>query len=452
MTAVQDVLNRVIDTAVAAWRYAGLLHARPSVSRFRSSDDRVLLFVTGFPPDISGGVYRPASLSRYASDLGWSVTVVTHPAPVPSSEAGAALLEYVGPRPRILRTPSRPLQPSHRLFPQIDGSMVAAMDMVASVRKEFDSDLPGVLVASGPSFSTFVAALLLVQHTDRKLVLEYRDEWTLCPFDFVSKSAADLAWERRCLERADLVVLTTESQKRHLEQSFPELVRGKCEVVPNGWEPALLSHTTEWHGAARYAGQEVWLTFAGMLGNYADPGDFLATLGRVMSRRADLLSSVRVRFVGKKRPQTKSRLREFPFEGVVQDIDQVPPAVATRLMRESDAVLLFHSAHFERYIPGKLYEYAASGTPILLFDDCGESTRIVEGLGLGRSLASKDESGLEAALDFLVAARAKPRQSSQVEADTQAGRWLAEHTRESLAKRFFDLIGSRLVLGQHRDG
>jgi glycosyltransferase involved in cell wall biosynthesis len=189
-----------------------------------------------------------------------------------------------------------------------------------------------------------------------------------------------------------------------------------------------------------------------MLGNYADPAVFLTTLGRVLSQRTDLRSRVRVRFVGKKRPQTRRRLRDFPFDGIVHDIDHVPPSVATRLMRESDAVLLFHSADFERYIPGKLYEYAASGTPILLFDDCGESTRIVQGLGLGQSLSSNDATGLESALDSLVAARTRPRHSADSASATALASWLTEHTRQSLARRFFNLVGSRLALSSTSQG
>lgn len=442
------MIGRLIDTVTATWQYLQLRGSPPRVDPVRPSDRRFILLATGFPPDISGGVYRPASLARYAPDLGWVPTVVTHPAPTTFSEAGDALLEYVGPRARVLRTPAHPLLPSHRLFPQVDGSMIAAMDMVGCIRKEFGSDLPGVIVGSGPSFSTFVAAYLAVRDTDRKLVLEYRDEWTLCPFDFVSKARPDLDWERRCLARADLVVLTTQSQKHHLERSFPELVTGKCEVVPNGWEPALLPPSSQSGSEIEKEDGKLWLTFAGMLGDYADPSVFLNTLAAVLTRRPDLLSCVRVRFVGKKRPLMKSRIQEFPVQGVVHDVNHVPPAEAKRLMRDSGAVLLFHSPHFERYIPGKLYEYAASGTPILLFDDRGESTRIVRGLNLGRSMASEDEAGLETALDALVALGSCHRQQTQPAADSDLGRWLDAHTREALATQLFNLIESRIVKGR----
>ena len=441
------MIARLGDAVIASLRYLQFRSFRSNIDPALKSDRRFVLLVTGFPPDISGGVYRPASLAKYAPQFGWNPTVVTHPAPTAHSEAGNALLEYVGPHARVLRTPAEPLQPSHRLFLQVDGSMVAAMDMADCIRREFGSDLPRVIVGSGPSFSTFVAAYLTVLGTDRKLVLEYRDEWTLCPFDFVSKTTADLEWEKRCLGRADLIILTTQSQKDYIEQTFPALVTGKCEVVPNGWEPALLLPASQNSIKDENSRDELWLTFAGMLGDYADPSVFLKTLAVVLTRRADLLARVRVRFVGKKRPLMKSRLQEFPIQGVVHDVDHVPPAEAKRLMRDSGAVLLFHSPQFERYIPGKLYEYAASGTPIVLFDDVGESSRIVRKLNLGKSMASADGAGLEAALDALVALDSAQRLQSRPAANSDLGRWLEAHTRKALAAQFFDLIDSRIVKG-----
>src|SRR3954470_692097 len=118
------VLKRCADTAAAAfhlldvWRKSSKQaerHRRPDGAR------HMVLLAWAFAPSISGGVYRPASLARYAARAGWRVTVIAGPSET-QSDAGTALLEYVGKDVRILRVPDSATRiiPSYRLFPSID--------------------------------------------------------------------------------------------------------------------------------------------------------------------------------------------------------------------------------------------------------------------------------------------------------------------------------------------
>lgn len=432
--------RRLRDTITAWWWLLRELLLAPRLRPARHDDRRILIMVTGFPPDVSGGAYRPAAIARYARALGWEPVIASWAAPARPSPAGLAMLDYVGAGVTVLRTPSPGLSPSYRLLPKVDGSLVKALEMVRAVRTHFGSDLPRVVLASGPSFSPFVAGWLLARGTDRKLVLEYRDEWTLCPFDFVSKEASDRAWELRCLGRADLVVTMTDSQRDALQSSFgQEVALPPVEVVANGWEPAFSAAATP--SAAPSDGRIV-ITFAGKLGDYTHPGRFLQALHEVLGRRPDLVPRLQLRFVGGKDPAAAEALRRFPLPGVIQSIDPVPQAEAARMMRESHALLLIHNADFERYIPGKIYEYAASGAPILLFDDQGESARIVRGLDLGYALSSADDLGLEQALDRMSGARpfdATPESAARRED------WLHRHRRERLVGELLQATERHLV-------
>lgn len=436
---MQSMSAAMRDTTLgyAWWLQEHLWRARPRPAD--ASDRRILILVTGFPPDVSGGAYRPASLVRYAVRNGWTPTVVTWAAPRKPSPAGAALLDYAGAEVTVLRTADPPIEPSYRLFPKVDGTMIRALEMARLVRQHFGADIPRTIFCSGPSFSPFVAGWFLARGTDRKLVLEYRDEWTLCPFDFVSKEAHDRAWEARCLARADLVVTMTTSQRDALQASFGSAMQlPPVDVVANGWEPAFAAEPPATASPAATTGKAL-VTFAGKLGDYTHPGRFLDALAAVLQRRPDLAQRLEVRFVGMKDPAAAQHLAQFPVADVVRSIDPVPQAVAGRMMRESRALLLIHNADFERYIPGKIYEYAASGVPILLFDDIGESDRIVRELGLGHSLRSDDVTGLERALEQICeGAESAPRHS---EARTA---WLDRHRREALAAEMYRLLERRL--------
>ena len=437
---MHDTLAKLLDTARFYARWFAIWAMHPRRSRGSPSERHAVLMVTGFPPDISGGAYRPASLARYAHRSGWKLTVVSLPVPVDVGDAGRRLRAYAGDDVQVLRTPDDPLNPSHRLVPRVDGGLVAALDMARAIRRAFGDALPGTVVASGPSFSTFVAGYLVSRAFGVRLVLEYRDEWTLCPFDFVEKSALNRRWEQRCLARAEQVFVMTDSQRLHLEASFPALVAGKCRVVANGWEPAIAGPARLQPLAADLDPQRLVLTFAGMLGGHTLTASFLQSLARVLDRRTDLRRRLVLRFVGKKASAAQRDLDAFGHEGVIESIDLVPQAEAAMMLRTSDAVMLFHDARFERYIPGKLYEYVASGAAILLLDDVGECRSIVQALGVGCAIETSDDVGLEAFLDSLWAARnaTEVRSPHQVE---RVRAWLDVHTREHLAAAFFGGLG-----------
>jgi len=361
------------------------------------------------------------------------MTVVTAAPPTEPSAAGEKLLEYVGPDTEVIRLGEPTLKPSYRLFEKVDGDMMIVLDWVRTVRARFGDNLPQIIVGSGPSFSTFIAAYLLARSCSSRLVLEYRDEWTACPFDFVSKTPLDAKWELRCLRRADKIIVTTHSQRTELGRRFGEAIAARCAVVPNGWEPEVNRAAL---GSVKQERAQVLLTFAGRLGGHTDPTQFLTALTRILERRRDLRAMLRVRFIGTKHPTVIEVLQRFPFQEIIESLPLVPLSEATEMMRDSDALLLFHHEAFERYIPGKIYEYAASGTKVILFDDCGETSRLIAELGLGHSVRSNDDFAIEEILDGLLAQRAAPSKSLSASRDE----WLQQHTRESLANDFFDLL------------
>ncbi len=432
---MKKLASRAIDAMMAHRRLLAERLQRPAAASAGPGDRRLLLLVSEFAPAIAGGVYRPAALARYATALGWQVTVVTGPAPTSPTEAGQRLLEYVGSAVRVLRTAPSTLRPSYRLFPAVDGGLLGALDMADTARRAFGKDLPYTIVATGPTFNSFVAGRMLAKTSRSRLILEYRDEWTLCPFDFVAKDGANRSWERKCLAHADAVVFTTESQRRHHESAFGTAATRQRWVVPNGWEPA----EGQPPGRPANPASRCVLTFAGKLGGHTDPGAFLDALALILTRRPELNRALLFRFVGAKRADALQRLQAFPVQEAIELVPVVPQSEATRLMRESDALMLFHDPRFDRYLPGKLYEYVASGTPILLLDDHGESSRLIDALGLGWNVDCADARGLETAIDQMLARRGTSRDSPAILPGPVTA-WLDDHTRQRLVGRFLDLL------------
>jgi glycosyltransferase involved in cell wall biosynthesis len=384
-----------------------------------------------FPPSVFAGTHRALALARHGPAAGWDVTVVTGPE-APSTEAGAYLARLVPAEVRVERHREPPLTPG-RLFPRIDESLVDALAMFETGRRAAAGARPAVVLATGPSFHAFAAALLLARALGSTLVLEYRDEWTECPFDFVTHGRFNRWWERRCLRAAAAVVFTTASQRDHQLRVFPELDAARCHVIPNGWDGDEAAPAACPDGVAD--GRPVTVSYVGALGSWTPPTAFLAALRAVVERRPDLARRLKVKFVGPKAREELRELEAFPHRDVLDVVDLVPKPAASAIMRDSAALLLLNdNADMARYIPSKLYEYIGAGRPVLLFADGGESGALVRELGAGVVVPSGDPGGLEAALESIARGEAGAGPPGAIDA------WRRRHTREQLARETFHLL------------
>ena len=435
----------VKDTARLCWRYGRMYLAgsRPrrtasNVPAGKSLGKQVLLFVRAFPPDFTAGVFRTASLAHYFVENGWNVTVVSQTPRHPLEMRGMELRNRISSRINVVHY-DRDLRPFSRLTPQVNGGLETAFAALSRAEGLLPKDVPTIVFASGPPFSSFLAATVLARSRGIPLVLDYRDEWTRSPFSFVKTGRLDRAWEPRCLRTADRIVMTTQSQIDHLLESFPEVVPQRCVLVPNGWEPnefasaAAIKHT-------RAAPPRCTISFVGSLGDHTLPGRFLATLGMLLCRRRDLVQSLRVQFIGSKSTQALAQIEAFPHQQVLRMIDPVGKIEAVRAMQESPSLLILNEPRLHRYLPGKLCDYLAARRPILVYGDGGEVAKLVRQLHAGLVVSLDDDRALEAALDTLF------QRPQPVAEHVHLESWLARHTRGELARRYSDILDD-LILG-----
>jgi glycosyltransferase involved in cell wall biosynthesis len=405
----------------------------------RQGPGRTLALLAWYlPPVVSGGTYRPLALLRYASRLGWNVVAVSGQPWAPPDEAARHLLESLPEAVRVERVETPGLRPSHSWFPRIDGGLLTALATFDASARALDGVRPDVVVASGPPFHLFPAGYYLARRHRCPLVIVYRDEWTQSPFEFVKLGNADGVWERRCLAAADRVVFTTASQLEHAVRVFAGLDRGKCLVIPNGWEPADWAGEPDGPDQPGTGPQPLTLSYVGNLHSHTPPDDFLAALGQVIRLRPGLASMLRLRFVGQKSPVSLQTLGAFPVPGMVELVDQLPRPAANRLMRQSGALLLLNDPRLARYVPGKLYEYLASRRPVLVFGEGGESADLVRRLQAGLVVPAGDPGALGQALERLCREPVTPGDPMAI------SDWLARHTRERLARDTLEMLDSLL--------
>lgn len=430
----------VHDTVKAYFRYQ-LARARCALGKGikpKPGDKHLLILAWLFPPTISGGVYRPLSFARYAAERGWRVTVVAGPTPEVITAAGQYLLGQLPSDVRVIRVKQCETYLSHRVIPSLDGRFAHVIETLETVLS-LDDLHPSIIFASGPPFHNFVSAWHLSRYFRAPLVLDYRDEWTQCPFEFVHAGEFDLVWEKRCLEHARSVIVTTRSFAEHAIKTFPKIDSSKYTLIPNGFDPADLPKLTPTNHKTKLDAP-IDIVFLGHLASHTPPHDFISTLRQALTLRPELMDRLRLKFVGTRTEDMPDKLQRSELGHLIQLVEQVPKPEAVRIMHESTMLLILNPPTLNRYIPGKLFDYVASGSPILVYGEGGEVARIVSELNAGHIVPEGDPDSLIGAIDQIISATSSP---DLVKREA----WLASHHREHLANQLINHLDNILING-----
>lgn len=422
-------IHTIVDTAVLALQWARLeLYPR---RRAVSQRNHLALFAWALPPNSNGGVHRPLSFLRYGPTCGWRISAFHGHPPKDQREHGEELVGKIPATVELYEVRKAVSYPSFKLTPQIDGGFSNAVEYAKVAIKALADNPPSVVLASGPPFFVFVAAMFVARYFRVPLVLDYRDEWSECPFGFISHSRDDRYWEQRCLASASTVMFTTESQKDQQLKVFPQLEACPVYVLPNGWEPDDFSSI---HEVNALAGEElVSIAHIGTLADHTAPDAFLKTLNQLLDISPNWISCLKIQFVGRRSQSANFALKEFLFPEVMQVVDHMRKSDAVAWMRQSTALLLIAHPELERYLPGKLFDYVAARRPILVYGDEGEASRLIECLEIGVRCPPRDAKSLEAALLNL-------KRWDMSVSRQRVSHWLGNHRRDRLASRMFDIL------------
>lgn len=432
---LRSLPRRVVETflTLAWWTRFEITAALRRSTRHRGEDSRhVLMMVGAFPPTVTGGVYRPLSLARHARDNGWQMTVFAHSASANASHVGDQLLATLPSEVVIERIEPDSFRMPPRLTLEVDGGLVNALRLVRAVLATRPPREP-VLLVSGPPFHTFVAGYFLQRLLDAMLVLDYRDEWSECPFTFVAGGQRNRWWEERCLASADRVIFTTASMRDHALSRFPMLDAASTRVIENGADSSgsAAEGAREWPDTELARDSACVISFLGFLGNHTDPTSFLTAINAVLARREDLRERLRIVWVGHKGGAQAQVLAQLDSFGVCQSVSQLSQQEARRIMERSTLLLLIVNRDMDRYRPGKLYAYLATDTPILVYGSVGETGRVVQQLRAGEVVPDGDDEALEVALDAVLS-----RKEGRVPSPERRS-WIRSHDRAVLANRLF---------------
>jgi glycosyltransferase involved in cell wall biosynthesis len=241
-----------------------------------------------------------------------------------------------------------------------------------------------ILLVTVPPFSALVAASALKREfPDLLLVSDFRDEWLsfyLKDFEFqnndYTRRRAETI-EREAVELSDLVVAVNGSSRDEIRRRYPAQPDGKFAVVPNGYDPDVFSEFRP----RRSESPRMVVTHVGTVYKTASPRFYLDAVDGLPE---EIRSQIETRFVGRVSDGESATLENRLSH--VNDIGFLPQAAALKYMEDTDYLLLTMTNDIS--VPGKLFEYMATGKPILAVAAAGsEVDQILQETGAGVAAA-----------------------------------------------------------------
>jgi glycosyltransferase involved in cell wall biosynthesis len=296
------------------------------------------------------------------------------------------------------------------------------------------------VLTSSPPPSTHLVGLAL-RRLGIPWIAELRDGWTFEPphpvWPLGIQHAADRALERRVLTRADAVVGVT----RPIVEDVRERLGVDAVLITNGFDPEETEKAGEADGLLDPERRSFVHTGRLSLAHIS-VGPLLAALRLLAADDPEQAKQLEVVFAGSLTDEERRALAVPDLVGTVRFVGWLERPRALALQRAADALLVVTGGAERRSVAtGKLFEYLASGRPILVLGDETEAARIVGETGSGLSAPASDPRAIADALRRVLEAP-----SAGPNADA-----VAAYAYPVLAGALAETIDT-VVLRQHRSG
>ena len=379
---------------------------------------RVLVISYYFPPDGGAGTQRAAKFCKYLPEFGWKPIVVTRTEPERRGTwdpLDASLVDDIGAETEVVRVapPAAAVGRQGRFARRnaergwLEGFAAAAERVIAG------HDVAAVLITMSPFELTQVGERL--RRPNLPVIYDLRDPWALDgwrTYRSILDWRLDLGRMKRAFRSADGIVANTPDSLKAFLAMLPSLDPRRLETIPNGFDAEDFERVAE--AVVPEAPDRFRLVHTGTplsICLYRDPGlrglirhaleyraepmvpsgrtflHLLAAIRLLRDRRHPRAESLQLVHAGVADSATKRCVRESGVEDAVALLGYRPHVETVTWLRRADALFLalhdLPAGHRSLIVPGKTYEYLASGKPILGCLPPGDAADLVAASGRG---------------------------------------------------------------------
>ena len=396
---------------------------------------RVLIITYYWPPSGGSGVQRWLKMSKYLPEYGWQPVIYTtenaeYPIVDPSLE------KDVSSKVEVIRRPIFEPYTFYKKFLGIKKEETVKMGFIEEKekKKSWKTDLslwirgnlfipdarrwwvkPSVkylksylkahpvdaIVSTGPPHSMHLIAMKLKEELGLHWIADFRDPWTEIDYyhDLHLTRWADRKHhrlEKEVLTKADKVVTVAPDGAKRLGRIGNRNVR----VVYNGFDRDDDATTTV------VKPEKFTITYLGVLSKIQNPEKLWEALEEVTKENYDFANKLQINMIGQIDSSVVKVIEKRGLSLYVSYSAYIPHDQVSAVHRSSTLLLLLLMPDSEPrakgLLTGKLFEYLASGRPILCIGpEDGDAARILNETGAGTTVSFGNKEKMKEAIKTL---------------------------------------------------
>ena len=374
---------------------------------------RLLIISYYWPPTGGSGVQRWVKFSKYLPEHGWQPVIYTPENPERLAYDESLLADI----PECAEVIRRRIVEPYGLYRKLFGRSGGEVNPLNSSGKSLKSKLSRVVrgnlfipdprvswvrgsvrflkkylrehpvdavVTTGPPQSMHLIGRGLKRSLGLPWIADFRDPWTrmfyykhLCLSKFADRKHHRL--EQGVLDEADLVLAVSPP----VRDDFQAQTRAPVHLITNGYDEddfPVREPGSRKDGKFR-------IVHTGLFAADGNPLKLWDALARRCREDEDFAQRLEIRLAGKADAPVLEAIRERGLGAQLVDLGYLPHSRVVQEQQEADLLILplRHEPEYAKVLPGKIFEYIASGRPVLgIGQEDGAAAAILRDSGAGR--------------------------------------------------------------------
>ncbi len=256
-----------------------------------------------------------------------------------------------------------------------------------------------VMVTSGPPHSLHLIGLQLKnKFPDIKWIADFRDPWTEISYYKHLKLTSKSDKKHRQLEsdvfkNADITLATSYTDAENFRKNGANAV-----CITNGFDESDSSQTMKFSNGQTRTQDKFTVSYIGVLEQLRNPENLWTALNNLVQTNADFAADFSLKFVGRIDDKILQSIENSSLKNHIENLGYLSHNKAIDEMENSSILLItnFPNETSKGIIPGKIFEYLATGKQILSFGpNEADVSKILDDTQAGRHFSYRDSEAVK---------------------------------------------------------